>query len=346
MGVASSYVATIIGAGYASGQEILQYFSYFREQGIYAIALASLFFFLFGYLPVALAYRFNTTDYLHAINPSKNPWVRFFSDSMITLSLFGTLVVMLAGAGTTFEQNFHVPLFVGALIVCLLLVANTAFGLEMIVKVMSALTPIMFAGIVLVGLYALMHPQAQVAKTPINHSTLLLNWWSSGVLYVSFNFQLAMAILVPMTKHTPQKTMFLGTLLGALLLGGGCFFLYAVLESHILQVGSSKLPMVILANQIHPGFGVFYVVVLFMGLYSTALTCFYGSVARLSQTLKRHVSLWVILAVAIGGFFASLLGFKDLVGMIYPILGYGGVLIMGLILATFLLQRAHTRHHD
>ncbi|WP_162983005.1 hypothetical protein [Helicobacter sp. L8] len=342
VGVACTYVATIIGAGYASGQEILQYFSYFREWGICAIALASLFFFLFGYLPVALAYRFKTQDYLLAINPSNNPSARLFCDVMITLSLFGTLVVMLAGAGTTFEQKFHVPLFVGALVVCLLLIANTALGLNMIVKVMTWLTPIMFAGIILVGCYALLHPETpQQTSVPINHSALLYNWWSSGILYVSFNFQLAMAILVPMSQNTPQKMMLLGVLLGALLLGGGCFFLYAVLESHISQVGSTKLPMVILANQVHAGFGVFYVVVLFMGLYSTALTCFYGSVARLSKVLKRRVGLWVIFAVAIGGFFASLLGFKDLVGMIYPLLGYGGILIMGLILFVYIFQPRH-----
>lgn len=43
MSITSTYVATAVGVGYVSGQEILQYFSYFQENRIFAIIIASIF---------------------------------------------------------------------------------------------------------------------------------------------------------------------------------------------------------------------------------------------------------------------------------------------------------------
>ncbi len=340
--IAATYVATVVGAGYASGQEILQYFSYFREFGLYAIVIASVFFFVFGYLPVALAYRFSASDYLRAINPKGQKIFIIFCDIFITLSLFGTLVIMLAGAGATFEEKFSTPAFVGAFIVCILLIANTSFGLDMVVKVMTFITPIMFIGILFVGIYSIFNAQdysaQEIANAEINNSSLITHWWLSGILYVAFNFQLALAVLVPMTHHTPKSQMFKGILLGSLLLGGFAAFLYFSLYLNIIEVGTAKLPMVILANKIHYFVGIFYSIVLFLALYSTALTCFYGSANRFQKSLKKLSPFVVIIITAVGGFFASLFGLKELIGTIYPILGYGGMVIMVLILKTYFVD--------
>lgn len=346
IGVAATYIGTVIGAGYASGQEILQYFLYFKEHTFLIAGIATVFFFIFGYLPVYLAKRLETDDYLLALNPKKNRLIHAFCDACISLSLFGTLVIMLAGAGTTIEEKFHLPMFVGAFGVCVALMVNTYIGLGMVVRVMEVLTPCMFLGVAIVGIYSLLHPstasEQEMAQASINNSDLIWHWSISGVLYVAFNFQLACAVLVPLGRRAQQRTMFWGVLLGALLLGGAASFICLALKAHILEVGSAKLPMIILANQMSDWVGVFYAVVLFFGLYSTAITCFYGSVARLSRLhiLRRYSSLMIISITAIVGFFASLLGFKDLISIVYPLLGYGGVVIMFLIVLAAVQKHA------
>ena len=42
--IAGAYVGTVVGAGFASGQEVLQFFTYFGLKSILAIALATLLF--------------------------------------------------------------------------------------------------------------------------------------------------------------------------------------------------------------------------------------------------------------------------------------------------------------
>lgn len=337
IGVATTYAGTVIGAGYASGQEILQYFLYFQGHTFFIICIATLFFFIFGYLPIWLAKQLKTSDYLQAINPNNIKIFSLFCDILITLSLFGTLVIMLAGAGATFEEKFHLPMFVGAFVVCVLLIINTYIGLNTIVRVMEVLVPFMFLGVIIVGIYSLLNPSSseEIANVRINNSDLILHWSISGVLYVAFNFQLALAVLVPLNSEAKDdKTMLLGTLLGAVLLGGCAGFLCLVLQAHIVEVGTQKLPMIILANNMSSWVGICYAVVLFFGLYSTAISCFYGSVERFKKFCKFQSasSLFIIIATAIVGFFASLLGFKDLISIVYPILGYGGIVIMIFIL--------------
>ncbi|RDU61260.1 hypothetical protein [Helicobacter sp. MIT 14-3879] len=348
IGIATTYVGTVIGAGYASGQEILQYFLYFREHTLTIVLITALLFFVFGYIPAWLANHFATKDYLQAINPiaySHNAILhKFFlrfCDVFITLSLFGTLVIMLAGAGTTFEEKFHLPMFVGALFVCILLMVNTYIGLNMVVKVMEILIPYMFLGVAVVGIYSLWNPtmasSEEIANASINNSDLIWHWSMSGVLYVAFNFQLALAVLCPLGCRANTKTIFWGILLGAIMLGGCAGFLCWVFNAHITVIGTQRLPMIVLANNISPLIGALYAVVLFFGLYSTAITCFYGSVERFAKLhiLRRTSSLLVISLTAIMGFFASLLGFKDLISIVYPLLGYGGIVIMCLILYTY-----------
>ncbi len=351
MGIAATYAGTVIGAGYASGQEILQYFLYFREHTFVIVCVATLFFFLFGYIPAWLASYFRTSNYLQAINPYRNKFFNVFCDVFITLSLFGTLVIMLAGAGTTFEEKFHLPMFVGALLVCVLLIINTYIGLNMIVRVMEVLTPCMFLGVAIVGIYSLLNPSAasdeEIAKASINNSSLIWHWSISGILYVAFNFQLALAVLVPISNESrDDRTMFWGIVLGSVLLGGCAGFLCLVLQAHIVEVGTHRLPMIILANNMSSWIGACYAVVLFFGLYSTAISCFYGSVQRFKRFYKLQYtsSLLVIVATAAVGFFASLLGFKDLISIVYPLLGYGGIIIMIFILYVYIRASRKDNH--
>ncbi|STQ86175.1 hypothetical protein LS73_000010 [Helicobacter muridarum] len=342
IGVATTYAGTVIGAGYASGQEILQYFLYFKEHTWLIVCLTTLLFFVFGYLPAWLAITLRTNSYIQAINPLNIKFLSLFCDLFITLSLFGTLVIMLSGAGATFEDKFGLPMFVGALVVCILLVINTYIGLNTIVKVMEIVIPIMFLGVAVVGIYSIVNPsnasEQEIANAAVNNSSLIWHWGISAVLYVAFNFQLALAVLVPLSDESKNNsTIFFGILLGAIMLGGCALFLSLVLKAHIVEVGTQRLPMIVLANNMSPFIGSLYAIILFCGLYSTAITCFYGSVERFKKIykLQRTSSLIVITATALVGFFASLLGFKDLISIVYPLLGYGGIVIMLIILYAY-----------
>jgi uncharacterized membrane protein YkvI len=65
--IAATYIGTIVGAGVASGQEVLQFFSAFGIIGIWGIALATFLFFLFGYMILRIGRALSATAYVEVV---------------------------------------------------------------------------------------------------------------------------------------------------------------------------------------------------------------------------------------------------------------------------------------
>jgi uncharacterized membrane protein YkvI len=160
----------------------------------------------------------------------------------------------------------------------------------------------------------------------------------SGILYVSFNFVVAIAVLVPIGQKTKSdKTIMSGSIIGGMCLGACAFVLFTALQRNIQVVGNAPLPMVELANSISPMFGSLYSIILFLGLYSTAITCFYGIYTRFNKSPvgRKLGNKAIILLISSISYVASMLGFTKLIGYIYPIIGYCGIILMLMVLIIF-----------
>ena len=48
--VAATYIGTVVGAGFATDQEVLQFFNRFSVMGLVGIVIATIMFVVFGYL--------------------------------------------------------------------------------------------------------------------------------------------------------------------------------------------------------------------------------------------------------------------------------------------------------
>lgn len=340
-GIASTYVGTVIGAGYASGQEILQFFNAFEKKGLLSLVVATVLFIVYAYLPLVLGKRLNCTNYENALSFGGSKLPKMFADILITFTLFGTLTIMIAASGTTFSQSFGLPTYAGGMILCALLIVSLFAGLDGIVKVLSTIVPFMVLGALGMGVYFIANPiaVADAAKeVVVNSSPLIKHWSLSGILYVSFNFVIAIAVLVPMGQKTnSEKTIMSGSLIGGMCLGICAFALYTALQRNIQIVGNASLPMVALANSISPLFGSFYSIILFLGLYSTAISCFYGVYTRFieSPVGGKLGNKAIIILVSSFSYVASLLGFTKLIGYVYPGIGYCGMILMLLVLITF-----------
>ena len=110
LGIAATFIGTTIGAGYASGQEILQYFvSFGILGGLGALAIAGALFFALSLIILLLAQRLRSAAIHDLVNPTRSAVPTVFADVTITVSLVGTLVIMLAGAGAALQSSLGWP---------------------------------------------------------------------------------------------------------------------------------------------------------------------------------------------------------------------------------------------
>jgi len=107
--IGGAYVGIIVGAGFASGQEIVLYFTNYGFHGIYGALIATFGFALVGMCIAQISSRLRTTSHKDLIYQISGNTVGFVMDYLLSLFLFGVAVIMFAGAGATFHQMFGLP---------------------------------------------------------------------------------------------------------------------------------------------------------------------------------------------------------------------------------------------
>ena len=164
-------------------------------------------------------------------------------------------------------------------------------------------------------------------------AVLLPNWWISGITYAAYNLFGTVGILVvtaPLLKQDSDVRKGLSLGAGLLLVLTFCILsAMAVLPA----CGAAELPTAMLAAQIHPVLGLVYQLLMGLGMFAAALSTVIALCNQAAFHLpvvagKRKTVLCIFLLAA---YVLSLLGFSDLVSIVYPFFGYISVPFMALL---------------
>ena len=94
-----------------------------------------------------------------------------------------------------------------------------------------------------------------------------------------------------------------------------------------------------IARGIHPAFALLYTIIIFALIYNTVFSLFYSTARRFSGGSDQRMRL-ILTGVTASGYANSLLGFKKLVGGMYPIIGYLGIALLLVLAIAWLHRRA------
>ena len=141
LSVAFAYVGVIIGAGLASGQDLLQYFLSFGAKGLIGIAALGVLNVVIGVVALQLGSYYRSGHHDEVFERITHPALRRVIDVVLVFSGFAMGFVMLAGAGANLEQQFGLPAWAGSAL-CAVIVILTAFlDFDRIMKVIGVFTP-------------------------------------------------------------------------------------------------------------------------------------------------------------------------------------------------------------
>ncbi|MFC0472569.1 hypothetical protein ACFFHM_19300 [Halalkalibacter kiskunsagensis] len=339
--IAATYIGTIVGAGFASGQEVLQFFSAYGILGISGIALATVLFFLFGYLILTIGRALSATAYVEVVRFSNGRYIGTIIDLIITIFLFGALAAMIAGAGAIFDEQFQLSPWFGTVLMALLSLLTVVRGIEGVINAISYVVPILLLTVLVIAIYGIYRNPITLEDIELTKSLVgaAPNWIIASLNYVSFNLVIAVAILAPMGPNAQsQKNLFWGALFGALGLGLGILAMYFAVLSNISEVASVKVPMIYIASLLSPFVQLFFAIVLFSAVFSTAVSNLYGFVSRMTFINSRF-RIWLIILTTVAAFIFSQVGFSNLVKYLYPAVGYGGFLFFAGLLYVWMFKR-------
>ncbi len=341
--VAAVYIGTIVGAGFATGQEVLQFFNRFGVWGLGGLVITTILFIVFGYIIMDLGSALQARSHLEVIRYSGGNILGTFTDIVITIFLFGSLTAMTAGTGALFEQQLKLSPLLGSFFMAAVTVLTVLTGINGVINSISFVVPFLLTAVLGISAYSVINHPLNLQVVPIiqGRSGIINHWLAAAVLYVSYNTVVSVAILGPLGVNARnRKAIWNGALLGGLGLGAGAVLIYLALASHSTQVENLEVPMIYIAGEIAPIVQILYAIVLIAEIYTTAVGALFGFASRVIGTKKKpRTEKILVVCTAAAALLASRLGFSNLVRYLYPLVGYCGVALLGALVITTLKEK-------
>lgn len=326
--LASVYIGTVIGAGFASGQEIIQFFGVFGYKGLLGVVLASFLFSLVGSIVLLQVYKNKISCYTEYINSLLGNKIGNIFEVIVILYLFICYIIMLAGSGAIFYEQFKVSMNLGIFIMTLLSFLTLVFSVKGISFVNRLVVPLLIIGITLVGFTVIIKEGFTFSNFFGTNITKTGNWLTSSILYVSYNSISGIVMLSSLLSIiNSEKQAIKGGIMGGI--GLGIMGLFILLSTLILytDIYNMEIPMIKASKLLGDWGPIMYSGILWLAMFTTAIASGFGCINRIFLILGEGqffiTAIFCIIAVP----FAKI-GFSSLVSSLYPLFGYLGLLML------------------
>ena len=345
LAVAASFVGIVVGAGFASGMEALQYFVAYGTNGFYGVILASvtmLFaataFMTFG--SYFLAREHNEVFY----NVTSKP-AAFVMDWSAVACMFSVGFVMFAGAGSNLRQSFGWPIWVGAVAMLALMLIVGRFDVDKVSSVIGWATPLLVVFVLIGSIYSFTQVDVSwsevgsYAQQEVSRADGTPYWWLGALNHTGLNALCGVSMALVMAGDVfDTKSSRLGGILGGVIYAVMLALLVASLLIQVESVNGTDMPLLAVIENVDPVLGFIMTWVIFLMVFNTCLGMFYALAKRLTRkNPERFYPTYAIACVV--GFGLSFAGFQPLVNSLYPILGYLGLFVMAVMTVTYLRHR-------
>lgn len=330
--VASIYIATIIGAGFASGQEIVQFFSTYYEGGFYGIILAGVLFSIIGYTVLDRVYRERIRNYDEFLFPSVGWIAGWIMEIIVALFVLSLFCIMIAGSGRILTEKFGLSFDTGVVIMAALCMLILLTDIKGIVALSSVVTPILITGILSVGIYIILYKDTSVFNMGFELGKLTKNWFFSSLIYVSYNSILSVVVMCSLLPYLKTRRIGMaGGVLGGMFL---CFIAFILNTAMLLfypDILSTELPVLSIVGKYSSAVSNLYTVILWLAMLVSAVTSGYCFVERVGTKIPLNYKVIAAAACALAVPMSGL-GFSNLIATLYPLFGYAGMFMVFVIL--------------
>jgi len=341
--VAMVYGSVFIGAGFASGQELLQYFVGFGYRGILGLIVAGVLFSLVGWAVLNICRREKISDYRGLMRYLMGPKLGALMEGAVAGFLFCLLLAMLAGAGATGLEAFGLPFSVGALMIGGVVFFVLCFGVEGIIKVNLWLAPFMLFGGIFIGFYSYFtYSVPAFAFFGSGLSGFQMAFLISAVVYAAYNLVTAVPVLAGISgMSATKKSDFIGGVFGGGIITAVGIIMALPLFLYYSEVIGIEIPFIYIVSRYGGIIYWLYLAVLIAALTTTAACNGFAVLEWLkgrmesqksvgsNNEFKRAKMAGIICLLA---FFGAHIGFSNIVAYVYPAFGLLGVFKIFVIL--------------
>jgi uncharacterized membrane protein YkvI len=337
--IAGAFIAFLTGSGFATGQEVLQYFSSYGYWGVMGATTA---LFLLLYVGISFTTIGQQKKFKKGSDVFKyycgNRLGNFF-DYFSIIFMYLSFIVMLSGASATFSQHFSLPIFVGGSVMAVLTCITVLLGLDKLVTIIGKIGPFIVIISISLGLVTIFNNLDGLSKSNELLPTITLtkastNWFFASCSYVGFCMLWLAGFLssIGATANSNKEAAY-GAAYGALGFASAVIIIALALLSCIEDVAGSQIPLLILAGKIHPLLATIFSLIIVTGIYTAAVPLLWSVSSRFANDQSTKFKTLSIILGIIGFIISIILPYSKLINIIYVINGYVGILLLVLMFA-------------
>ncbi|UOQ95679.1 hypothetical protein MUO14_11595 [Halobacillus shinanisalinarum] len=327
-------IGTMIGAGYASGRELWQFFG---QDSSLAILLFTIMFIICCMTIMKISYEQRAGHYLPVLRKIVGRHLTGVYDGMIILYLFTTTVIMLAGSGATW-QAFHFSYRLGVLALIIPLILLFVWDVKGIVAVNSLILPLLIGGLLFV-LILFITDQNLSMFAHINETSN----WTAAFPFTALNIVPLIAVLGAIGNKMESKREIWVASVGSGLVLGVVSYLY---NNSLIQISEDiilyEIPLFAILKHYPFEMMVFMSIVMWVAIFTTAASGILGLVTRFRDYLRQPLWVLAMATIAIMLPFTSF-GFSTLIEYLYPLYGLLNLYVLASILLSPFLHRFKIR---
>ncbi len=294
--IVMTVIGAVIGAGFASGRELVGFFGWTPDWRI-ALVVGVCFFAI-------------TAAYL-LLGSSKRKSGKMFNELFSLLSFFNsivTLAVMLAGTDALLRDVTGLS-FPFSLVMGLISVVVVSLGRRGLVGANLLLAPSLVVIIALICLLTINSPSFLTEDA---------QGISNAFSYCSMNMLLAAPILLESGVTNKRKILTIATLIGVLLGGLVMLFFFAFCS---FDASGAEMPLLAMASTHSPIMYAVAALAIGVGIFTTMISSHSVLVSAVEKAIPHCSKPLAALATLSACYIVSTLGFGAAIDVLYPILG-------------------------
>ena len=310
-------IGTIIGAGFASGQEIISFFNRFGTNGIYGIIIACVLFGIISIVTTMLIYKRNINNYESLVNGNKIIVI------VMEVFAFVCFCIMVSGITSFIQELTGISYWFCATIsgmICFIMLLFKFNGME---KVNMVLVPLIIFGIILLGLqeHDIVKFENYIANsnniaTIENSVEFTDSWFVASVLYASYNTLILLPVLTNFGVYQLKKSqIYMIGMFSSVFLCIMALIIYNTCNVFYPGIMNVQIPILTIAMLQGNGVKFFYCTIIIAAILTTAFSTGY-TVLCMRDKKKYSVNAFIICAMAV---LFSKLGFANMINTFFPL---------------------------
>ena len=338
---AGAICAYLIGSGFATGQEVLQFFTSSGTDGIIATLIFMGIMGASAFILCGIGHKKkfeNPYDVFEYYCGKAIGQVYIWYSVILNYCIF---VVMLAGGGATINQYYGIPTYIGSGIIAIFALGTALLGMKNLMKIIGVIGPIKILFVILLGISSIVTllgqptllSDASRAIQTLGIESASTNWAWSGALYAFLCIMMSVPFLVNCgaSARSLKEAKTIGIVGTVVFTVAIIMLVISELVNYNLILGK-QVPTLVMASHISPILGTTFSVLIVLAIYSAVSSLLLMTVRKFAVDETKKSNTIATALTVIGMLFGGIVPFDKLVNILYPLGGYSAIVFIGFII--------------